>query len=436
MAEAYRRRQAPGLREAAGDVGRGRAPDHRARRGRRPRGLRAVRLPLLRLGAGGARAHRAGRRRAALDAARLLPAGLARLTAETNWRVDPGARRRLAGLRRHRRALVRPHGVHDRAPDRAAGGADGSAFPRRHAGEAMRPVDTEDGAVVAFETDLGAVGSVVVSQVSPGRKNRLWFSFDGPAASYSFDQELPDALWVGGRSENRVVLRGPDSHSPAAARFSRLPAGHPQGYQDAFDAFVADVHAAVAGDKPDGLPLFRDGLRAAVLTEAVVSAAVRRAGWRCPHEPGRAGRPAAAGDRQDVPGRAGARRRRARGPRRRGALPARPERRGQVDAHQGARRRAPPGRRHAGVAGRARRASPARRRPPGPASPRSTRSSTSSTTSPSRRTSTSGTSRPAAASCGAGRCAATPSRSSTASATATCRWASSSAGCPPRPSRS
>jgi len=37
-----------------------------------------------------------------------------------------------------------------------------------------------------------ATGSVVVSQVSPGRKNRLWLSFDGTAASYAFDQELPD----------------------------------------------------------------------------------------------------------------------------------------------------------------------------------------------------------------------------------------------------
>ena len=49
-----------------------------------------------------------------------------------------------------------------------------------------------------FATDQGATGSVMVSQVTPGRKNRLWFSFDGTEASYSFDQEPPDTLWVGG----------------------------------------------------------------------------------------------------------------------------------------------------------------------------------------------------------------------------------------------
>ena len=71
-------------------------------------------------------------------------------------------------------------------------------------------------------------------------------------------------------------MRGPDTLGEQAAVYSRLPAGHPQGYQDAFNAFVADVHATVAGQKPDGLPTFADGLRAALLTEAVVNAATEQ----------------------------------------------------------------------------------------------------------------------------------------------------------------
>jgi len=46
-----------------------------------------------------------------------------------------------------------------------------------------------------------------------------------------------------------------------------VPSGHPQGYQDAFNAFVADSYAAVAGQSPDGLPRFEDGLRAVRITE-------------------------------------------------------------------------------------------------------------------------------------------------------------------------
>jgi predicted dehydrogenase len=137
---------------------------------------------------------------------------------------------------------------------------------------------TEDAATVLFETDHGAMGSVVVSQVSPGRKNRLWFSIDGEHASLQFDQELPDSLWVGGRDQNVVVHRGGGSSTGDAARYNIVPAGHPQGYVDCFTAFVVDVYAAARGDAPDGLPTFDDGLRAAVITDAVLASAAS-GGW-------------------------------------------------------------------------------------------------------------------------------------------------------------
>jgi predicted dehydrogenase len=138
--------------------------------------------------------------------------------------------------------------------------------------------DTEDAAAVLFETDLGAIGAVVVSQVSPGRKNRLWFSLDGERASLQFDQELPDSLWVGGREQNLIVHRGGESSTADAARYTVVPVGHPQGYLDCFTAFVADVYAAAAGEPPDGLPTFDDGLRAAVVTDAVLASAAG-GGW-------------------------------------------------------------------------------------------------------------------------------------------------------------
>jgi predicted dehydrogenase len=138
--------------------------------------------------------------------------------------------------------------------------------------------DTEDAATVLFETDGGAMGAVVVSQVSPGRKNRLWFSLDGEQASLQFDQELPDSLWVGGREQNAMVHRGAESSTGDAARYNIVPVGHPQGYIDCFTAFVADVYAAAAGETPDGLPTFDDGLRAAVITDAVLRSAAS-GGW-------------------------------------------------------------------------------------------------------------------------------------------------------------
>jgi predicted dehydrogenase len=147
-------------------------------------------------------------------------------------------------------------------PDRRTVG-DGSA----------RAVSTEDVATLIFETDRGAVGSAVMSQITLGRKNRLWISLDGDQASLCFDQELPEGLWIGGRAANTVILRGSEDSSPDAARYNRLPAGHPQGYQDAFNAFVGATYQALHGDAPDGLPTFDDGWRAAAITSAVLESA-------------------------------------------------------------------------------------------------------------------------------------------------------------------
>jgi len=191
----------------------------------------------------------------------------------TNWRVDPalgGPSRAFGDIGVHWCDLMEFTTGHRIARLTAR---MGSAFPERRMADGMAAVGTEDGAVVLFETDQGAMGSVVISQATPGRKNRLWLSLDGQDASYSFDQELPESLWVGGLAENRIVMRGPDTFGQAAESYSRLPAGHPQGYQDAFNAFVSDVYSAIDGDKPKGLPTFADGLRAAVLTSAVVEAA-------------------------------------------------------------------------------------------------------------------------------------------------------------------
>ncbi|MFC8501230.1 Gfo/Idh/MocA family protein [Pedococcus sp. NPDC057267] len=195
---------------------------------------------------------------------------------ETNWRVDPargGGSRAFGDIGVHWCDLMEFTTGHriTRLVARMS-----VAHKNRRSPDGRTLVGTEDGATVLFETDRGATGSVVVSQVSPGRKNRLWFSFDGTNAAYVFDQEVPDSLWVGGRPSNTVVPRGPDTFSPGGgADYARLPSGHPQGYQDSFTAFVADAYAAVAGARPDGLPSFDDGLRAAVITEAVLASAAK-----------------------------------------------------------------------------------------------------------------------------------------------------------------
>ncbi len=196
---------------------------------------------------------------------------------DQNWRVDPalgGASRTFADIGVHWCDVVEFATGHRIT---ALAAKLKTAVPQRVDGQGNRSVTTEDAATLIFETDRGAIGSLVVSQVTPGRKNRLWFSLDGADASLSFDQELPESLWVGSRDQISLVQRGVGTVDPDAQRLSFLPAGHPQGFQDCFSGLVADVYSAITGTVPSGLPTFADGLRAANLTRAVLASAATNA---------------------------------------------------------------------------------------------------------------------------------------------------------------
>lgn len=136
-----------------------------------------------------------------------------------------------------------------------------------------RAVVNEDIAALLVQIESGALGTLLVSQMAPGRKNALLLELHGTQASVRFAQERPEELWIGGRVGSQLLQRDPTTADPAAARIQPLPAGHPLGYQDAFNAFICDVHAAIGGASPDGMPTFEDGRRAAVVTDAVLASA-------------------------------------------------------------------------------------------------------------------------------------------------------------------
>ena len=205
--------------------------------------------------------------------------------AASDWRVDPaqgGASRAFADIGSHWCDLV--EWVSGERVDTLVAQLS-VAVPRRGGlpgdapegaspdGTGLATVATEDAATVLFRSASGVPGSMLVSQVAAGRKNRLWFELDGSAGSAAFDQENPESFWTGTAEGSRAFVRDPDSGSPGQRRLSYLPAGHPQGYGDCFAAFVADTYAAIGGEQPDGLPTFADGVRSARLVEAVIRSA-------------------------------------------------------------------------------------------------------------------------------------------------------------------
>jgi len=201
----------------------------------------------------------------------------------SNWRVDPaqgGRSRAFADIGSHWCDLVEWVSGEEIAAVSAQTGVTVAERPTgsvaSFSGAAAGPVGavtTEDVVVLLLRTRSGVLGTLTVSQVAPGRRNRLWFELDGSRGSAVFDQENPEQIWLGSPEGDRLVARDPSRGSAEQRRLATLPAGHAQGYAQCFEAFVADTYAAVAGADPIGLPTFTDGLRSAHLIEAVLKSA-------------------------------------------------------------------------------------------------------------------------------------------------------------------
>jgi predicted dehydrogenase len=211
---------------------------------------------------------------------------------DDSWRVDPaqsGASRTFADIGSHWCDLAE-HVTGQRiaavcaqfatvVPERADRG-HAPAFAAIEQGAPRRAVVTEDLATMMFRTDADVVGTMLVSQVSPGRKNHLHLEIAGETASIRFEQERSETLWVGRRERNETLWRDPALLHASAARLTSMPAGHAEGYVACFDAFVADTYAAIAtGTPPDGMPRFADGARSAHIVDAVVQSARAGAAW-------------------------------------------------------------------------------------------------------------------------------------------------------------
>ena len=208
---------------------------------------------------------------------------------EGNWRVDPevgGASRAFADIGSHWFDLAEwvsgervetLSAVLSIAIDERPQGT-GSTFGSESATSTeLFPVSTEDIAMVTGRTRAGVPIQSTISQVSGGRKNRLWLEIDGADGSAAFDQEQPELGWFGGFESTELFVRNPGAGTAEQRRLSVLPAGHSQGFAMCFEAFVADVYETMGGNDRE-IPTFADGLRAAALTEAVLRAA-REQAW-------------------------------------------------------------------------------------------------------------------------------------------------------------
>jgi predicted dehydrogenase len=145
-----------------------------------------------------------------------------------------------------------------------------------------QPIHTEDYATVILHYENGVRGVLTVSQVSSGRKNRLFYEISGSKSSLGWDSERPNELWIGHRSEpNQVLMKDPSLLSPEARAVSSYPGGHNEGFPDTFKQLYGKVYDYIfAGDlsKTPDFPTFADGHYEMLLCEAIEKSA-REKSW-------------------------------------------------------------------------------------------------------------------------------------------------------------
>ncbi|MDZ4159168.1 MAG: Gfo/Idh/MocA family oxidoreductase, partial [Anaerolineaceae bacterium] len=106
-----------------------------------------------------------------------------------------------------------------------------------------QPIKTEDYATILLHFSNGGRGVLTVSQVSSGRKNRLYYEISGAKSSLAWNSERPNELWIGHRERpNELLLKDPALLAPEARQYVSYPGGHNEGFPDTFKQTYASVY--------------------------------------------------------------------------------------------------------------------------------------------------------------------------------------------------
>ena len=145
----------------------------------------------------------------------------------------------------------------------------------------------DDNGHVLMRYTSGARGTLWCSQVAAGQENGLRLRVYGTKAGIEWEQENPNYLWVGplGKPKYRLTRGGPGSGA-AAARVTRIPPGHPEGYLEGFANIYAEAARAIVarreGAAPDPavtFPGLKEGLEGVAFVDACVRSSKRNAAW-------------------------------------------------------------------------------------------------------------------------------------------------------------
>jgi predicted dehydrogenase len=148
----------------------------------------------------------------------------------------------------------------------------------------------DDNANVLLRFKGGAKGMLWASQVAPGNENALRLRVYGTKGGLTWSQENPNYLRYAPFGEApRELSRGGAGAGPAAARVTRVPPGHPEGYLEGFANIYSEAAAAIraaAEKKPVPpevvFPTVEDGLKGVSFVDAVVRSSRDGGVWTKP----------------------------------------------------------------------------------------------------------------------------------------------------------
>jgi predicted dehydrogenase len=145
----------------------------------------------------------------------------------------------------------------------------------------------DDNAHVMLRFRGGAKGMLWCSQVAVGQENGLRLRIYGTEGGLEWAQEHPNHLTLArlGEPPQLITRAGPGSGA-AAARMSRTPSGHPEGYLEGFANIYSEAAAAILaareGRKADPeviYPSVYEGLRGVEFVAACIASSKRNGAW-------------------------------------------------------------------------------------------------------------------------------------------------------------
>lgn len=136
----------------------------------------------------------------------------------------------------------------------------------------------DDGSIL-LRFDNGARGVMEISEVASGEENQFKLRLYGENGSLEWSQQTPEEL-VFRRNDApmQTIRRSWAGMDPAVAPLTRLPAGHPEGFIEAFanlyGAFAEAVAAKLEGRPHEAdFPTVEDGVRGMAFIQTVVESA-------------------------------------------------------------------------------------------------------------------------------------------------------------------